>query len=758
MSWDNKDGWGSSSWESNSGWSQSGWRDKGWQEDQSKRRERWQKGRQADGTATGETEKLTLFEIISRLQNAYAWEKSVLESNLDRSELEQFQYNFRMTEYWSWFRTAFRHGFVEVLMFTLLLPIAVLVELKIVTLWPNGDKFYELFSLFLLFSVNIAFTALFVYMSHFVVGSLTRRMFSPLAWGRAIPLYIKAGLLFILALLLTREHLPPDLVWKVAENLTTIADKGLDAKAIYERIYENLPQLREGFAEAGTAIALFASIPLLIYKFKKPAEVGFRGWIKRLLKKECKLDTSRLKKKELHFGCGIRIFPELPTDKSKIRPVFQHDSERNTHTDIIGTTGVGKTRLAESLIEQDIKMGNSVIVIDPKPDWDLFSRVWSATVEAGRTEDFIFISLLHPHLSSGINPLKFYVYPDEVVSTIVATIQSREQFYIDIAREMTTLIVEGLYFLHSQEYRRRKQFTYSEILRYISQDGLKELAEQIKAYRSRAPEKVEALLANYQQAINSPTDYFNKVVTTLRTNVSNFSHGLIGKIVGKADDNLVIERLESGKPVVCYVMTGAQTFLDKANQLSRVLLAMINNMAGRLNASGVKLNPPLRIHVDEAYTALFHGIEHLFDKARSTGIGMVMYHQSIAQYYEAVGKELADSILDNINTYFIMRVNKRETQEFAARMTGYKLSALPTFSVEGHAGMFPDQVFRIQPEFFSEFPPRIGMLVRNGAKEGTKVVDLLRTPLIKPPKFKVEPERLLSVSEESRIVEILKDI
>ena len=753
----NKSGWGSG------GWGSGGWGRSVWEEEQKKRNERWQRYQSSPGGGNPK-ERLGFFSILSRIQNAYAWEKRVLESGLDRTELKEFMYSFRATEFWEWFRFAIKQGFTEVFMFMLLIPITVLIQLDIIKAFPQVDnrKIVNVLSFFFLFSVNLAYTGLFIYLSKFVIGDLTRRMFTPLAWGRAIPLFLKAVGLFVLSFFLTPKFLTPEVVYTASKYLSYIATKGLTPEGIYYRIYEHLPELRKDFIGSALLLSVFAVAPLALLKFRKNLEAGVNAWIKAVKKVKCKLKLDRVKKRELHFGCGLRIYPELPDSQQPIekliRPVYQADAERSTHTDIIGTTGVGKTRLAESLIEQDIRMGNSVIVIDPKLDWDLFSRVWSVTVETGRVEDFIFISLVHPHLSSGINPLKYYVFPDEIISTIVSTIQAREEFFVNIAREMTTLIVQGLYYLHAQETGRRKEFTYSEILSYISQDGLKRIADQLVAYKDRDPERVEALLENYRQAISSPPDYFNKVVSTLRTNVANFAHGVIGNIVGKADDNKVIERLESGKRVICYVMTGSQTFQDKANQLSRVLLAMLNNLAGRLNASGIKLPYPLRVHIDEAYTAMFHGIEHLFDKGRSTGIGLVLYHQSIGQFEEAVGENLTKVILDNINTFFIMRVKKEETQMFAARQTGRKLSALPTFSVEGHAGMFPNEDFRIPVEKFEDLPPRLGLLIRTNAmnEDASKVVYLLKTPEVKEPKIKVVPQDLRAVGNEEEIVELLK--
>lgn len=51
--------------------------------------------------------------------------------------------------------------------------------------------------------------------------------------------------------------------------------------------------------------------------------------------------------------------------------------DRPGHTLVLGPTRVGKTRLAELLIIQDIRRGDTVIVFNPKGDADLLRRVWA---------------------------------------------------------------------------------------------------------------------------------------------------------------------------------------------------------------------------------------------------------------------------------------------------------------------------------------------------------------------------------------------
>lgn len=86
-------------------------------------------------------------------------------------------------------------------------------------------------------------------------------------------------------------------------------------------------------------------------------------------------------------------------------PLFQNLVNRMGHTLVLGTTRVGKTRLAEIIITQDIHRGDVVIVIDPKGDADLMLRCYSEAVRAGRADDFYFFHLGYPEISAQYNPV-----------------------------------------------------------------------------------------------------------------------------------------------------------------------------------------------------------------------------------------------------------------------------------------------------------------------------------------------------------------
>src|SRR3989304_7806011 len=109
-----------------------------------------------------------------------------------------------------------------------------------------------------------------------------------------------------------------------------------------------------------------------------------------------------------------------------------------------GTTRIGKTRLLAHLITQDIKGGRNVIVIDPKGDQDLFSMVVQSAVESGRLNDLMLVTPIYPDYSLRIDPLPHFYMPPELVGHVVSGIQAKEEYFINVASEISTVIVEGL--------------------------------------------------------------------------------------------------------------------------------------------------------------------------------------------------------------------------------------------------------------------------------------------------------------------------
>ena len=108
-------------------------------------------------------------------------------------------------------------------------------------------------------------------------------------------------------------------------------------------------------------------------------------------------------------------------------PIWQDLGNRVGHTLVEGTTRVGKTRLAEVIICQDILRGDVVIVIDPKGDADLLLNMYAAAIRAGRADKFFFFHLGYPKISAQYNPIGSYGRITEVATRIASQMPGEGQ-------------------------------------------------------------------------------------------------------------------------------------------------------------------------------------------------------------------------------------------------------------------------------------------------------------------------------------------
>src|SRR5581483_11543999 len=97
---------------------------------------------------------------------------------------------------------------------------------------------------------------------------------------------------------------------------------------------------------------------------------------------------------------------------------FLPNSLLSQHLLALGAPGSGKTRFLEVLIEQAVRRGDAVVVIDPKGDERLLDRTVDAARRAGRSADFRFFALPFPYQSCRYNPLAHYVRTNEIPDRI----------------------------------------------------------------------------------------------------------------------------------------------------------------------------------------------------------------------------------------------------------------------------------------------------------------------------------------------------
>jgi conjugative coupling factor TraD (SXT/TOL subfamily) len=98
--------------------------------------------------------------------------------------------------------------------------------------------------------------------------------------------------------------------------------------------------------------------------------------------------------------------------------IWMNLNDRVGHTLVLGTTRVGKTRLLEVLVSQDIERGDCVVVLDPKGDAGLLRRIVFEAVRAGREDDLLIFHLGFPSVSARYNPIGHFARITEVANRV----------------------------------------------------------------------------------------------------------------------------------------------------------------------------------------------------------------------------------------------------------------------------------------------------------------------------------------------------
>ena len=119
------------------------------------------------------------------------------------------------------------------------------------------------------------------------------------------------------------------------------------------------------------------------------------------------VNRSRKKTARLHGtpGIGWEVTPS-----SRCIPFALDPRERLKHLYILGSTGSGKTNLLVQLIEEDIRQGKSLVVIDLRGD--LVDRLLGQIAGSVSVDKINLIDLRRPDVTAGFNPFQSTSDPD----------------------------------------------------------------------------------------------------------------------------------------------------------------------------------------------------------------------------------------------------------------------------------------------------------------------------------------------------------
>lgn len=434
--------------------------------------------------------------------------------------------------------------------------------------------------------------------------------------------------------------------------------------------------------------------------------------------------------------------------------VWSTRSERVGHTLVLGTTRVGKTRLAELLITQDIRAGNVVIVFDPKGDVGLLKRMYAEAKRAGRVNDFYFFHLGYPEMSDRYNPISAIGRVTEVATRVANPLPGEgnsaafKQFawlYVNIiARAATALGMAPSYELiyryaadldslatqYLEKWLNRSHPGWEDDLDVVM-GGMSEKVLASKVQQTGRTNRIIELMELVQSKGWSEDPIANGLLAVLANNKSKYqalinslfplleklTTGKISELLSPSwDDPRDKRRAFSWEQVmdtggIVYFGLDALSDTEVASAVGNAAFSDLTSTAGRRYKFGAAVGQrqttsvdalgSVSIHADEFNELIGDEFIPLVNKAGGAGYQVTAYTQTWSDVEARVGNAAkAAQIGGNFNTLFMLRVKNTETAEILTN----QLPQIQVISVTPDSGTTDVQ----DPDQFADFSARGG--------------------------------------------------
>ena len=389
--------------------------------------------------------------------------------------------------------------------------------------------------------------------------------------------------------------------------------------------------------------------------------------------------------------------------------------ERVGHTLVLGTTRVGKTRLAEVYITQDIHRVEHevVIVFDPKGDADLLKRMYVEAKRAGREKEFYVFHLGWPEISARYNAVGRFGRISEVASRIAGQLSGegnsaafrefawrfvniiaralielgRRPDYLQIQRHVVN--IDALFIEYAQQFFAKTdpkawevivqlegKLTEKNIPRHMV--GREKRVVAIEQYLA-AKRVFDPVLDGLRSAVRYDRTYFDKIVASLLPLLEKLTTGKTAQLLAPNytdldDPRPIFDWMQIiRKRGIVYVGLDALTDAEVAAAVGNSMFADLVSVAGHIYKHGIdhglpsagstnKL--PINLHADEFNELMGDEFIPLINKGGGAGIQVTAYTQTLSDIEARIGNRAkAGQVIGNFNTLQMLRVRETATAE-----------------------------------------------------------------------------------------------
>ncbi|MGR3807781.1 type IV conjugative transfer system coupling protein TraD [Pasteurella testudinis] len=404
--------------------------------------------------------------------------------------------------------------------------------------------------------------------------------------------------------------------------------------------------------------------------------------------------------------------------------VTQALSTRVGHTVVYGTTRVGKTRLAEVLVTQDIHRGHHpearevVVFFDPKGDADMLKRMYAEAKRAGREGEFYMFHLGYPEISARYNGIGRFGRVSEVAGRISGQLSGagnsaafkefawrfvnivaralvelgRRPDYLQISRYVQN--IDSLFIDYAKTYFDKQDKTlWPSLTEIAAKVDPKNLAFSMKDRPLIAvlnqyivENKVfDAILEGLASAVRYDKTYFDKIVASLLPLLEKLTTGKIAELLSPDYSDMQDERPIFDweevirKRGIVYIGLDALSDATVAAAVGNSMFADLVSMAGHIYKFGADEGLPeayrdkprqikINLHCDEFNELMGDEFIPLINKGGGAGVQVTAYTQTLSDIEARIGSRAkAGQVIGNFNTLIMLRVKEPATAELLTK-------------------------------------------------------------------------------------------
>lgn len=396
--------------------------------------------------------------------------------------------------------------------------------------------------------------------------------------------------------------------------------------------------------------------------------------------------------------------------------------ERVGHTLVLGTTRVGKTRLAELLITQDIRrkvngQHEVVIVFDPKGDADLLKRMYVEARRAGRDREFYVFHLGWPDISARYNAVGRFGRISEVATRIAGQLSSegnsaafREfawRFVNIIARALVELgqrpdylliqrhvvNIDALFIEYAaQFFARNDPKAWESIVQIEAKINDKNVPRHMIGREKRVVALEQYLgqvrvydpvLDGLRSAVRYDRTYFDKIVASLLPLLEKLTTGKTAQLLAPNYSDLddprpIFDWMQViRKRAVVYVGLDALSDAEVAAAVGNSMFSDLVSVAGHIYKFGIddglpggngSVKVPINLHADEFNELMGDEFIPLINKGGGANVQVTAYTQTLSDIEARIGNRAkAGQVVGNFNNLVMLRVRETATAELLTR-------------------------------------------------------------------------------------------